>query len=294
MLQFLHEQCKAVSYAGQEVLYIQPKYDGHRVTAISQPKTCDLPMALYTRSQTNLFLDMAAKAKEHNIWPWIANLMRMPRRSSIDGELCVHGKPASYIKTAIKECDPSLKFLAFAAPWWSGKRKYTEPLEAAMDRCTAIDIEFIDFIKLDEVQAVDSELWLNRIKPDVEGWVLKKFHYSHWYKLKKVHTIDLVVTSLTEGKGKYEGFIGGLRCSAYDNLEALQEICVCSGMDDDTRKGITPVDIGRVCEVKYQEAASLGRLRHPIFVRWRDDKSPQECTMAQDLTLLRYWSKADA
>lgn len=38
---------------------------------------------------------------------------------------------------------------------------------------------------------------------------------------------------------------------------------------------------GAVCEVEYQDVASKGRLQHPRFVRWRDDKLAEECFISQ-------------
>ena len=291
-LSFIHEFCKANKYNGQPVLYIQQKYDGHRRTALKQPFGCDNPLILYTRSQSDLFPEIYAKAIKHDIWEWIDNLLRIPVSTSIDGELFVPGKPASYVKTAIKENDPNLSFTAFAVPWLTGQRRYTDSLEWAMDQCTLFRIPFIPFIKLDTVQSIDPEVWIRKAKPETEGWVLKRYHYVKWYKLKRRRTIDLVVMGFTPGKGKYEGKIGSVRCGAFDQFGKLQEICLCSGMTDEERDLFSEKDLGRTCEVQFQEVASLGRLRHPIFVRWRDDeKRPFECTMAQETELLRYWDR---
>ncbi|MFA6336317.1 MAG: hypothetical protein WCX48_12355 [Bacteroidales bacterium] len=290
-LNFIHEFCTTKKYEGQEILYLQQKYDGHRITVLRQPPSCDNPIVFYTRSQSNLFPEMAAKAKRFNIWHWIEKFYDLPPYSSVDGELTVPGKPASYIKTAIKENDPALRFTAFAFPWLNNQRRYTDPLEWAFNQCSLYKIPFIPFIKLDTVQCVDPDVWLARAKPETEGWVLKRYHYSKWYKLKRIHTMDLVVTGFTVGKGKYKDTLGAMICSAYDQKNELKEICQCSGMTDEERFHFSQNDVGRVCEVQFQEVSSLGRLRHPIFVRWRDDeKSPQECTLAQEPELMRYWN----
>lgn len=286
---FNHNICKATEYSGQEVQYIQQKYDGNRVTVLRQPPGTDYPIVFYTRSQSDLYPELASKAHHYDIWQWVLNLLRIPPYSSIDGELYVPGKPASYVKTAIKEADPGLKFAAFAFPWLERQRRYTDPLEWAMEQCSAFGVSFIPFIKLDRSQVIDVDEWRKKIRPEVEGWVVKKFHYTHWYKIKRIRTIDLIVTGFVPGNGKYEGMMGSLRCSAYDQFGELREICLCSGMTDEERVSFSEGDIGRVCEVKFQEVASLGRLRHPNFVRWREEKQPFECTLAQEPELLRYW-----
>jgi hypothetical protein len=288
MLHFIHEICKAKPYDGQSIVYLHPKYDGHRITVLRQPKSYEYPFALYTRSRTDLYTDLTDKAEREDIWPWLIPFFNMPEKSSIDGELYVPGKPASYVKTAIKECDPTLKFVAFAVPWWKHIRRYVDPLEWAMDVCTQIGVEFIPFLK-QEAASVNVEKLLETTPREQEGWVLKTYHYSQWYKVKKRHTVDLVVTGIEPGKGKYEGQAGALICSCW-NVNRYIEICKCSGMTDEQRRNINGNCVGKVCEVAYQEVGALGRLRHPSFIRWREDKEVIECTIAQDSDLLNYWS----
>jgi len=42
-------------------------------------------------------------------------------------------------------------------------------------------------------------------------------------------------------------------------------------------KGTTWVEPALVCEVEYTEWTDEGLLRQPIFLRFRDDKRPEEC-----------------
>ena len=105
--------------------------------------------------------------------------------------------------------------------------------------------------------------------------------YGKWYKLKRENTVDCVVTNIIPGKGKFANMAGAVVCSLYDTDGALFEVASVSGMDDATRAAISRRDIGRVVEVKYQMVGSRGRLTHPRFVRWRDDKPKNECTISQ-------------
>lgn len=43
------------------------------------------------------------------------------------------------------------------------------------------------------------------------------------------------------------------------------------------RKGIVWVEPREVCEVRYKEWTEAGKLRHPVFLRLRLDKAPEEC-----------------
>jgi len=47
-----------------------------------------------------------------------------------------------------------------------------------------------------------------------------------------------------------------------------------------------------VMEVSYQYVGDKGRLRHPNFVRWREDKPAAECTLSQDDDLVYYWKES--
>ena len=48
-------------------------------------------------------------------------------------------------------------------------------------------------------------------------------------------------------------------------------------IDDRAHRWVEPV---LVCEVEYREYSADGHLRHPIFLRLRDDKAPEDCTSA--------------
>ena len=49
--------------------------------------------------------------------------------------------------------------------------------------------------------------------------------------------------------------------------------------EDATHRWVEPV---LVCEVEFREYSMDGHLRHPVFVRFRDDKAPKECLSAYD------------
>jgi len=108
-----------------------------------------------------------------------------------------------------------------------------------------------------------------------EGLVVKPFNYKYvakrsfsWMKMKLQHTVDLTITGVFEGTGKFAGSLGGFIC-----MHNGKAVSVGSGFSDieRVRYWLEP-PIGQVCEVKYHEETSKGSLRHPIFVRMRDDK----------------------
>ena len=129
--------------------------------------------------------------------------------------------------------------------------------------------------------------------------MLKERNYAGWWKTKPQKEIDCIVTGFKGGAGKYLGGVGSLRVSIlveenqsaysddtmleYHGFNALAkytlvEIGTVSGMSDDIRWSIDESrDLGRVCEVEYQEIGNGGRFIHGHFVRWRDDKESSDC-----------------
>lgn len=136
------------------------------------------------------------------------------------------------------------------------------------------------------------------VKAITEGWVLKDGNLIGWKKCKKENTLDVFIVDYIQGKGKYTGQVGSLVC-AVCNMERPPkkiEICSVGGFNDEIRLWLTQMFngwanqiIGQVIEITYQCVLSKGRLRHPRFVRFRDDKLVEECTTEQDRELLKIW-----
>jgi len=208
-----------------------------------------------------------------------------PTWSAADGELFVRGQSSAYVATAIAAGE-NLEWQGFAVPFWAGED--LRKMSYMNNRGFGIR-HGIDFVPIQAIfdspptRAEIMEITRSR-KPPLEGLVLKRPECGYgigWYKAKEVREVDCVVTGFTEGRGKYFGFIGAIRCSVYDG-NRLIEICKAGGMTDEMRVAIDEKnDLGRVVEIKYQQVDVRGRLRHPRFSRWRDDKNARECTMAQ-------------
>lgn len=148
-------------------------------------------------------------------------------------------------------------------------------------------VQYKDYITLTHCgkditeNGIDS-MYEHSIKVGLEGLIIKnpKSLYicnkrsNHWLKMKAEDTLDLPIIAVLRGGGKYGHCMGAL-VVLHNNIE----VNVGTGFDDKDREAIwqvynsNPEDIiGRLIEVRYQYETEGGSLRHPSFVRFRDDK----------------------
>lgn len=232
----------------------------------------------------------------HVFEPAFIPSMLLPHDTVIDGELVLPGQPAAMVTNAIAEHGGSgLVLVVFAVLQLRGKpclyNDYQEMRDKIEDvvrfagsplvrpslyvgECVAPTMNH-----LDEVMTQPS--CLGR-----EGLMLKSDGYQNVFKYKVEETIDAVITGTKRGCGKYDLMIGAIKCSVrIDGTDEWFEIAAAGGMDDATRQAMTDMDRegtlkGRVVELRCQCVAK-DRLRHPRFVRWRDDKSANDCVFSQ-------------
>lgn len=278
---------RAAAWRGEDFRYAHVKLDGHRTGVFFQPGSSE-PVAMTTDDT-----EITPALRGLPCWVPFEKLIGRVPMTAFDCELWRPGKPASYVKTALKEQDPGLRLTCFAVPCYLGADRYQAELEWAHSVC---EFHHVPFVPYCQFTAPPTEEQLLRYVPvSAEGWVLKAANYSGWWKLKPVRTLEAVITGFKDGEGKYLGAVGALlvsvrQCDALDRTPEMIEVAAVSGMDDETRWDIDEkADLGRVCEVAYQYVGSKGRLRHPRFVRWRDDRRAETCTTAQDPQLTEYW-----
>src|SRR5438309_7447727 len=145
------------------------------------------------------------------------------------------------------------------------------------------------------------------VKMGLEGIVAKKADSAYragrspnWLKIRADRVDDFVVVGFTRPKGSRSGF-GALDLGAYENGKLVYAGRVGSGFTAAELKqvsavlergirptpaftGPVPQDPGHtwveptlVVDVRYKEWTDEGLLRQPVFVRFRDDKKPEEC-----------------
>lgn len=108
-------------------------------------------------------------------------------------------------------------------------------------------------------------IFKDSIRKNYEGLVI--YADGVPYKLKQKLTFDCTVVDIQPGTGKYTDNMGALVV----NLEGIQ-FKVGTGFTDKLRHDLNNRDIiGKIIEVEAMEVLPSGKLRHPRFVRVRED-----------------------
>jgi bifunctional non-homologous end joining protein LigD len=194
-------------------------------------------------------------------------------------------------------------FMVYDLPYCDGEPLFDEPF---VDRRKALERLFKDMpatphIRLAPQKQTGKRQWLKEIwDSGGEGMILKdplglylpgERPRGNWVKVKAKKTDEFVIMGFVEGKGKYSGQVGAVIFGQHDRLGKLVEISQASGMSDEERLAITKKPksyIGRVVEIEFQQRTPPlkdspgGSLRHPRWVRLREDKSARECVIPKE------------
>ena len=127
------------------------------------------------------------------------------------------------------------------------------------------------------------ELW--KMAKPFEGLVFKNSQAlwgSAFGRMKRDAQMDYVCMGFeSSDSDRHAGWgvasiLGGL----HDADGVLRQACKVSGLTDDQRRAFYDYPtgyVGRVFTAEGKAVTKTGALRHPNFVRWRDDKAPIEC-----------------
>ena len=163
---------------------------------------------------------------------------------------------------------------------------------------------------IDYLQEYGNSYFKAALKKGLEGIMAKRLASPYrpgvrsqdWIKIKKRLTFDLVVVGYTPGLGQRQPFFGALLLGAYDSgrliftgkvgsgfsIKELEEISGQFVASDESPFFHSPstgdvrwLKPEIVVEVEALEVSKRRHLRAPVFLRTRDDKLPEECTIDQ-------------
>jgi len=108
--------------------------------------------------------------------------------------------------------------------------------------------------------------------PDISYYLGKKSNKMLKFKTMLSQDVEVVGFYNGDADSKYKDSLGGVTVKQEDGIE-----CDCgSGFTDFDRDYIWNHQkefVGRIFEAKYQELGSNGKMRFPVFTRWRDLKA---------------------
>lgn len=165
-----------------------------------------------------------------------------------------------------------------------------------------------DFVRFSDHVEESGKAFFDEVKKsNLEGIMAKKadnvyvegIRTKDWLKIKHTHTREAIITGYTEGRGSRKHF-GALILGEYKNNRLhyightgtgfsdkklrelwtmMQKLVINKSPFEEKvpiNSAVTWVRPEIVCEIKYTEITRDGILRHPVFLRWRDDKQPAE------------------
>lgn len=129
-------------------------------------------------------------------------------------------------------------------------------------------------------------LWMELTsKESFEGLIFRKWsqpYNSTLWKLKREVEDDFVILRLNPGEGKHAGRMGSVTVGQYDNGILVEVGEVGGGFSDATRTNWwhnPEMVLAKVMLARGKGRFESGALRHPNFIRIRDDKSPTQCIL---------------
>jgi bifunctional non-homologous end joining protein LigD len=271
----------------------EEKYDGVRMWAYKEGKE----VKLISRNG----IDRTAR------YPTIANAVKMlkPGTLALDGEIIASDAKKISRFQYLQQGKGNLQFAVFDIAYANGKDLRREPLSirretlerliepsALLILSTRLAADGIKAFKIAAKKGLEGIIAKNLSSSYVEGrsreWVKVKIHKEDEFVIggftkpggSRSYFGALLIGAYAEGKLRYMGKVG----TGFDEktLQSLHRtfkrlIESKSPFSTDVReRGATFLSPKLVAQISYTEQTSEGKLRHPVYLGLRDDKSPEE------------------
>ncbi len=284
-------------FSNKDWLY-EIKWDGYRAIAEVNKKD----VKLYSRNG-NSFLSAYAEVVEE--------LSKMKLNAVLDGEIVVLNEEGNPDFHKLQEYgihkDFPLQYYVFDLLELNEKKLYAEPLIERKKLLSEL-IEKNAVIKYsDHIEERGEDFFAAIQQKDLEGIMAKRMDSKYfpgkrttdWLKIKHHKSEEAIIAGFTAPRGgrKYFGALvlgtmikGKLTYAGHTgtgfDADFLKEVFAklqplirpTSPFDEKvkTNMPVTWVEPKYICEVKFSEWTSDGKLRHPVFVRMREDKEAKD------------------
>ncbi|MCE9538005.1 MAG: DNA ligase D, partial [Bacteroidetes bacterium] len=290
-----------IPFNDKEWIY-EIKWDGYRAIAEINKNN----ISLYSRNG-NTF---------NASYPIVVNeLKKLNINAVVDGEIVVMDKNGKSDFQLLQHYtindEQPIQFQVFDLLSINGKNMYDLPLIERKKLLKQVLHKKNDVIKYsDHIIEKGNEFFKIAEKNDLEGILAKKANsfYSpgirtnEWLKIKHHKTVEAIIAGFTKPTGSRINF-GALILGVWNknkleyighsgtgfNANSLQQMGKLfkpliqkeSPFDEliKTNMPATWLKPVLVCEIKFTEWTTAGHLRHPVFLRLRDDKKANEITM---------------
>lgn len=296
-------------------LWVESKFDGRRFYAVAWD-----PDRIFFTSTRRSEIDGRMVQRQENVPHLVEALSKLPLEAYplvLDGEIVdktgklgdcgsiMGSKPSRAIQ--LQELRGYVHYYVFdmlfrsgddirKLPLWERKVYYLEPI------LFAISCEYIHLVRHLDCSYGKKQIetvFKGVLRKGFEGVVIKDrdagYHPYHemkrpinkaWCKWKKKETIDVVICGTTESEADTYaplGWIKSIVIGLYNSYGQLIPIGQTSGMSEHEREFFsTHIMTGQVIEVEFQQFNPDDcTLRHPRFIRLRDDQNPKEQTFAK-------------
>jgi bifunctional non-homologous end joining protein LigD len=279
------------------------KWDGYR--AIAEKKKNDI--LLYSRNGLNF----------QPTYPLVVDhLKNINADAVLDGEIVVladDGRPDfQFLQHYSENQDRPIQYYVFDLLELNGKDTTSLPLIDRKELLKKIIPPDNPIIKYsDHILEKGKSFFQVSKEKDLEGIMAKKIDSKYypgkrtkeWLKIKNHKTVEVIIAGYTEPAGlrKYFGSLILAAKKGEDfsymgnagtgfNQQSLKELYDLfqpliqkkSPFDEKIKNNskITWLKPKIICEVKFSEVTADGKLRHPVFLRLRDDKTINEINMS--------------
>ncbi|MES2284128.1 MAG: DNA ligase D [Bacteroidota bacterium] len=290
-----------IPFSDKDWIY-EIKWDGYRAIAEINKNN----ISLYSRNG-NTF---------NASYPIVVNeLKKLNINAVVDGEIVVmdkNGKSDFQLLQHYTTNDKHpIQFQVFDLLSSNGKSTSDIPLIERKKLLKQVLNKKNDVIKYsDHIEEKGNEFFKIAEKNDLEGILAKKadsFYYpgirtNEWLKIKHHKTVEAIIAGFTKPAGsrmnfgalilgiwnknklEYIGHSGsGFSAKSLQQMSKLFKPLIQKKSPFDelikTNMPATWLKPVLVCEIKYTEWTTAGHLRHPVFLRLRDDKKANEITM---------------